>query len=332
MCGEIDFMPIGEQEHLMTNESTIIDRICEGALAGTGLYCFNRLYNDYACRKKLLNSSRENYYNWKGINVFFLKKGSGSPVILLHALHPAASSVEWSRVEDKLAESHAVYMLDLPGCGRSEKPDTLYTNFYYVDLLRSFIRDLGIERPSVVASNLTCSVAVSLSNYAPGLIERLVLINPPSLTQMEETPDSLSRFCYRVLRAPLLGTTLYTVLSSRPRIDGAFSERYFYNPFNDTDELVDSYLESAHLERGHGHFFAASVCGKYLNANLEQALKKADTPMKIIEGRQSWGAEETLAEWVEAVPAIEIAYIEHTKELPMLEEPDRTVWEIESFI
>lgn len=316
----------------MSNESTIIDRICEGALAGAGLYCFTRLYNDYACRKKLLQSSKENYYIWKGIDVYFSRKGNGRPVLLLHALHPAASSVEWCRIEDELAKNHTVYELDLPGCGRSEKPDTLYTGFYYVDLLRSFIKDLGIEKPAIVASNLTSSVALALSAYEEGMIDRMVLINPPALTWMGETSDFFSRLSSRVMRTPLLGTALYTVLSSRPRIDGAFSERYFYNPFHDTDELVDAYLESAHLEKGHGHFFAASLIGNYLNINPDHALKKLSVPTKIIEGRYSWGSEEIVEEWLEADPSIETVFIEHTKELPMLEEPDRTAWEIESFI
>ena len=51
-----------------------------------------------------------------------------------------------TKVIDKLAENHAVYALDLLGCGRSEKPKITYTNYLYVQLISDFIKNVIHEK------------------------------------------------------------------------------------------------------------------------------------------------------------------------------------------
>ena len=115
-------------------------------------------------------------------------------------------------------------------------------------------------------------------------------------------------------------------------MDHTIIEKYFYNPFHDTDELVDTYCESAHLKGGRGHFFAASLYGKFINANLAQALKKLDLPIKLIEGRSTDSSEQNVEEWTSFYPNVETVFIDHSRNLPMLEEPEQTADEILSFM
>ena len=49
-------------------------------------------------------------------------------------------------------------------------------------------------------------------------------------------------------------------------------------------------------------------------------------------GKSTEDAEKTVFEWTHIRPNIETAYIEHTKTLPMLEEPEKTSEEILRFI
>ena len=63
------------------------------------------------------------------------KKGTGSPILLIHDALPGASGYEWSKIEDELAVDHTVYTVDLLGCGRSDKPSITYTNFVYVQMI-----------------------------------------------------------------------------------------------------------------------------------------------------------------------------------------------------
>lgn len=304
--------------------SNIIKKVEKIAVIGGAAHIFNLFYNRYAVRKKLLTADTDNYYDWKGIRIFYQKTGSGSPLILLHSLHPAASSYEWSKVIDILSKDHTLYIPDLPGCGRSGKPNVLYTGFYYVQFLTDFIRDLGIEGPAVVASNESAPFALMAAYNTKNLISSCILINPPSLRSLSNGPDTVSGIKYRALNAPIIGNLIYNMLSCRMQIDMYFSEIYFYNPFHNTDDLVDTYFESSHIGNGRGRHLAACILGKYINIDPETALRKIETPVSVIEGTAVDNADIIVREWKNAKSDIKIKKIEHTKELPMLEEPEKT--------
>ena len=88
--------------------------------------------------------------------IFFTqKKGTGTPMLLLHDLHCASSGREWQYIEDTLAKDHTVYTLDLLGCGRSDKPAITYTNFLYVQLIVTFIKQVIGCPTDVIASGLS---------------------------------------------------------------------------------------------------------------------------------------------------------------------------------
>ena len=297
---------------------------CSFMLTAGGIHAFNKICDIHAARKHLLNRSDGQLFSWKGVQVYYEKHGTGDPVILLHALHPAASSAEWKDIVSRLAGNHTVYLIDLPGCGRSDKPHTLYTNFYFVQLVLDFIHAMSLSSVKLVASNLTCPVAVMAAACDREAIASLVLINPPSQKALEETPDFISKLKYRALGAPILGAFIYNMLTSRSQIDIYFAEKYFYNPFHDTDDLVDTYYESAHLGGGNAHHFAACQIGKYINADIRFALSHLKMPVRIIEGGSIRDAEPVIKEWRRALPEAQVTVIEHTKQLPMLEEPEET--------
>ena len=93
------------------------------------IHIANKIIAASASLKEMLDSNRRNYYKWRFGEIFYTKKGSGSPVLLIHDMLPGACGYEWNRIEEELAMEHTVYTIDLLGCGRSEKPGVTYTNF-----------------------------------------------------------------------------------------------------------------------------------------------------------------------------------------------------------
>ena len=306
--------------------------LCSLLLISGAIYAFNKLYSLYAVRKHKLNARPENFFSWRGLKIYYHKKGKGSPVILLHAIHPASSAFEWNETEDKLALNHTVYALDLPGCGRSDKPGILYTSFFYSALLKDFAETMSIRHPAVVTSNLSAVAGIMAEAYKPGFISKIILISPPSPASLAETPDRYTRVLMKIMNNPFLGLFIYNILSSRPRVDYAFTEKYFYNPFHDNDELVEIYYESAQAGSGNGHYLYASMIGKYLNMNVDYAVSNLQIPVKIIEGESVDHALKIIEEWKNLNSGIESVVIPHTKQLPQLEEPDAVVREISAFL
>ncbi len=110
------------------------------------IHIANKIIAASASLKEMLDSNRRNYYKWRFGEIFYTKKGSGSPVLLIHDMLPGACGYEWNRIEEELAMEHTVYTIDLLGCGRSEKPGVTYTNFVYVQVICDFIRNVIGEK------------------------------------------------------------------------------------------------------------------------------------------------------------------------------------------
>lgn len=98
-------------------------------MSGAAIYFLNKTLDTAAVRKNLLASAEKEIFSWQFGDIFYTKKGTGTPMLLLHDLHCASSGREWQYIEDTLAKDHTVYTLDLLGCGRSDKPAITYTNF-----------------------------------------------------------------------------------------------------------------------------------------------------------------------------------------------------------
>ena len=114
-------------------------------MSGAAIYFLNKTLDTAAVRKNLLASAEKESFSWQFGDIFYTKKGTGTPMLLLHDLHCASSGREWQYIEDALAQDHTVYTLDLLGCGRSDKPTITYTNFLYVQLIVTFIKQVFTE-------------------------------------------------------------------------------------------------------------------------------------------------------------------------------------------
>ena len=113
-----------------------------GIFAGIVMYFANKFVESSALLRKLLKINSGYYYNWKHGSIYYTKQGHGDPLLLIHDLYPSSSSAEWNEVIEDLSQSHTVYAIDLPGCGRSAKPHITYVNYFYTQLLSDFVTDV----------------------------------------------------------------------------------------------------------------------------------------------------------------------------------------------
>src|SRR5438105_13854316 len=64
------------------------------------------------------------FFDAKGVKIHYVVEGRGEPVVLIHGLY-ASAETNWRLpgVIAELAKDHQVIALDMPGHGRSDKPD-----------------------------------------------------------------------------------------------------------------------------------------------------------------------------------------------------------------
>ena len=91
---------------------------------------------------------------------------TGSPIVLVGGfLEP---TWVWDRVAPLLAQKHRVYALDLAGFGYSERAGR-FTLEAWSDQVRSFLRALSIDRPTLIGHSLGGGVVAEIARADPAL-------------------------------------------------------------------------------------------------------------------------------------------------------------------
>jgi pimeloyl-ACP methyl ester carboxylesterase len=100
-------------------------------------------------------------FDAEGVKIHYLIAGKGSPVVLIHGLYSSAQ-LNWQLpgILGHLARDHQVIALDLPGHGRSDKPDKAEAyGVQMADDVALLLDHLKIEKAHVVGYSLGGMVA-----------------------------------------------------------------------------------------------------------------------------------------------------------------------------
>lgn len=300
------------------------------AAAFAGMYAYNQFVASASTKKNMLPTKNGSYYSWKQGNVFYTKKGTGSPILLVHDTNSASSSVEWSKITKRLQKKHTVYTLDLLGCGLSDKPGLSYTNYMYVQLITAFIKDIIQSSVDIVASNMSASFIIMANQLDTSIIKKMIFINPISFTSMDAMPDQKSKTKQTLINLPLVGTSIYNLLMNPKRIDRQFRHTFFARPQLISNKLEDAYYESAHMDNSNGKYLYASILGNFMNVDLRHAVKKIKKPVYLIVSRDMKNNYKTVQEYRKLNSRIDVTYISNCKLYPQLENPEKVYQIIES--
>lgn len=130
-----------------------------------------------AARSSLAQEGKSEAFTVEGVKIHYLVEGHGAPVVLIHALHSSAE-VNWVRtgIVSELAKSHRVVAIDLPGHGKSDKPekDEAY-GLQLVEDVVALVDHLKIQKAHIVGYSLGGMVALKLAALHPNRVESVAL-------------------------------------------------------------------------------------------------------------------------------------------------------------
>ncbi|OAQ52084.1 hypothetical protein HTG_13965 [Natrinema mahii] len=260
----------------------------------------------------------ERTYRWRGIETQYTVAGDPNDpdVLLLHGVYAGASSHEFEPIVDRLAEDYHVYAVDLPGFGRSERPPLVYSATLYAEFVRDFAGEVTDE-PIVVASSLSGSFAVEAADETD--FERLVLICPT-----DETADERP-WVRTLLRTPIVGTTLYNLLASKPSIRHFYDRDGYYDSDRADPEEVQYAWDSAHQPGA--RYAPASFAAGTLDPDfdLETELAALETPTTLVWGRDAELVPLRDGRDLAAAADLDLVVIDYATQLPHAEHPDEFV-------
>ena len=283
----------------------------------------NKLINKVSNMKEHLSTENGKFYNWRYGEIFYIKKGKGSPVLLIHDLHPASSAHEWNRVISRLAENHTVYALDILGCGRSDKPNLTYTNYMYVQLVNDFIANVIGEKTDVIATGASSSFVIMACQMESKYFKKIVAVSPEDVYKLAQSPTKSSNILKYLLEMPVIGSLIYNILMSKDGILDMMMKDYYYKDHMISNQLLLTYYHSAHLNDGNGKYLLSSINSHYTNVNVIPALKRVNNSIIIIKGAKHEFMAEIADDYTSFNPAIEVVEIANSKYLPHLEAPDK---------
>ena len=137
--------------------------------------------------------------------------GSGHPLILLHG--NGEDLTIFNEAAQVLSERFCVYALDLPGHGRSHRPQVLHYR-HIAQAIRSFIRSLGLDKPYLYGFSDGGIIGLMLAIDSPHLLSKLVI----SGANLE--PEGLRLFTRMrtAVRCRLTGSEKAQMMLSEPYI------------------------------------------------------------------------------------------------------------------
>jgi pimeloyl-ACP methyl ester carboxylesterase len=299
-------------------------RLLKGLLLGGAAVGLPALANALIARRnrrlEAAGWGRPKRYAWELGDVSYQDLGTGEPLVLVHSLGPGHDSEEWRAVAEELAERHRVFVIDLIGWGRSDKPDSDYDGELYIKLLGDFLEDVVGRRCTLIGAGLSASYAIQLAVDRPESISSIALVVPSGIDAEGDEPDLKDALVHWLLRTPVFGTSALNLYTSQTALGQHLRSEILAAPERADAARVDHLYRSSHQPGAHAAL-AAYLSG-YSNHRAVEALGRFHSPLWLAWGRAAKNPPvETADLWLQRAPQAELEVFEDSGNLPHLEEP-----------
>lgn len=157
------------------------------------------------------------YVTTPELRLYYEQSGAGpQPVVCVHG--GFATSRWWQPVLALLPEAQVTgYALDLPGCGRSDRPadPAAYTVERLAGALAEWIDALDLWNIDLVGHSLGAAVALSYALSHPGRLRSLILVSAPSPQGTPTPPEGYALLEQMQHDRSLLAQALASIMPGR---------------------------------------------------------------------------------------------------------------------
>ena len=246
-----------------------------------------------------MNAGSGDYVDVEGIKTYFVRKGAGPALVLLHGQPPGASvHVCWEPNLDFFAQhGFTVYAFDQVGFGRTDNP-TDFSKARRVAHARAFIETMGLERFSLWGMSDGSYIACEIALEDPR-VERMILMASGSLSPRSPTQ---SEDLARERAAERAGYT--------PSLENA--RRYLLGTFTNhpavTDELVQEMFAMSAGRNLEAHQARQALAPP---PQIYDALNRLELPVLMLWGANDSGGAERGLLLFQKIPGAELHIFDH---------------------
>lgn len=105
----------------------------------------------------------------------------GIPLLFIHGW--LGSSLEWIYQFSYFNSRQHVIFLDLPGFGKSDKPNTKYSIDFFTRVIIDFLKQLGYDEVILIGHSLGGLIVQNITIEYPDLVKKLILISTSAISQ-----------------------------------------------------------------------------------------------------------------------------------------------------
>ncbi len=109
-----------------------------------------------------------------GLDTYYEVYGEGPPLFFLHG--SPGSVALWHEYVEHFADNYEVYLVDLPGHGKSGAREDKFSYLTAIDQIQGLLGHLGLERISAVGYSLGGEVLLQLAVLDPNRVERMIVV------------------------------------------------------------------------------------------------------------------------------------------------------------
>lgn len=213
--------------------------------------------------------------------------GDGPAVLLLPGGVLDSTALTWRHVLEALPRHYHALVPDLPGYGRSAKPDASYSTDYFIDFVCGLLDGLGLERVHLFGSSMSGATVLGFGLRHPERVRSLGLSG--AYGWQPRVP--LHRAAYALAQVPGWARLLRRLLSLSPAVVRAALNVSVHHEDRITDALVrDSYEGARHpgAMEAFMRWLRSELTPTGVCSNYASALPHLPMPVLILHGAYDW--------------------------------------------
>lgn len=140
-----------------------------------------------------------------GLSLWYRASEENAPadapsIVMLHGL--ATSNLYMLPTARLLAPHYHIYVPDMPGFGKSEKPKHIFTLVELADLLVEWMQAIGLEQAVWLGNSLSCQIIALIAMRHPDCVQRIILVGPAMDPQALTARQEITRWLHNILYEP----------------------------------------------------------------------------------------------------------------------------------
>jgi pimeloyl-ACP methyl ester carboxylesterase len=263
----------------------------------------------------------------EGMNVHYRDEGNpldSLPIVLIHGTGSSLHTFDdWT---GNLKNSRRVVRMDLPAFGLTGPfPDRDYSIKHYVDFIKLFLDNLGINHCILGGNSLGGEIAWRFALNSPERVNKLILINAAGYPK-SSTSEPIA---FTIARIPVLNKML-TFLTPRSVVQSSV-ENVYADKSKISDALIDRYFDLT-LRSGNRQAFVDRMLVDNHSNDLDR-ISDIHQPTLIL-----WGEQDLLITVENAyrfqadLPNDTLVILKNSGHVPMEESPEESLRVVVSFI